>query len=107
MASIGGSGGDGSGSGYCGDGQSVREETRNRVEGGEGEEEGEGDGERDGGRGEWTEAKGGEHVDGRRGGDDGMEECKPRKRGTCTHCTCKCAEKNPHRFDEKSTWVAK
>lgn len=23
----------------------------------------------------------------------------------CTHCTCTCASNNPHKFDDKSTWV--
>lgn len=32
-------------------------------------------------------------------------ECAVGKGEECTHCTCSCAVRNPHKFDDKSTWV--
>lgn len=33
-------------------------------------------------------------------------ECALGKGEECTHCTCPCAGRSPHKFDDKSTWVA-
>lgn len=35
-------------------------------------------------------------------------ECAPGEggEGECMHCTCPCAVKNPHKYDDKSSWVA-
>ena len=32
--------------------------------------------------------------------------CALGKGEECTHCTCPCASRNPHKFDDRSTWVA-